>query len=79
MHFDLPTIERLGAIIGGIIVFAVSGIALYKDWKTPGVENHVFKIMLVLLCVGAIIALLAGANVLGNFPAEAATSSASGA
>ncbi|MBV8147894.1 MAG: hypothetical protein JO092_02245 [Candidatus Eremiobacteraeota bacterium] len=60
-------IERIGAVIGGIIVGTVAFYALYKDWKTPGVENHVFKLMLLLLGVGAIIALLAGLNLLGNF------------
>ncbi|MBV8490731.1 MAG: hypothetical protein JO199_09395 [Candidatus Eremiobacteraeota bacterium] len=68
MHIDLPLLERLGAVIGGIIVGFVAFYALWQDWKTPGVENHVFKIMLLLLGVGAIVALLAGVNVLGNFP-----------
>ncbi|MGC1381389.1 MAG: hypothetical protein WA814_10265 [Candidatus Baltobacteraceae bacterium] len=63
-----PTIERLGAIIGGIIVAVVAFYALYKDWKSTGVENQVFKLMLVLLGIGAILALLAGLNVLGFAP-----------
>jgi F0F1-type ATP synthase membrane subunit c/vacuolar-type H+-ATPase subunit K len=62
------TIERLGAVIGGIVVAFVALYALYKDWKTPGVENQVFKLMLLLLGVGGIIALLAGLNVLGYAP-----------
>ena len=60
-------VERLGAVIGGIIVGSVAFYALWKDWKTPGVENHVFKLMLLLLGVGAIVALLAGLNIIGNF------------
>ncbi len=72
MHFDLPTIERLGAIIGGIVVGLVAFYALYQDWKTPGLENSIFKLMLALLGIGAIVALLAGLNVLGNFPASGA-------
>ncbi|MEO9170701.1 MAG: hypothetical protein ABI282_03455 [Candidatus Baltobacteraceae bacterium] len=71
MHTDLPTIERIIAILGGIVVAVVSAKALKDDWKTPGFENHVFKLMLGLLCLGAIIAILAGANVLGNFPKAA--------
>ena len=67
MNVNLAMLERLGAVIGGIIVGVVAFYALYKDWKTPGVENHVFKLMLLLLGVGAIVALLAGLNVLGNF------------
>ena len=60
-------LERAGAILGGIIVGIVAFYALWKDWKTPGVENHVFKIMLLLLGVGAVVALLAGVGILGSF------------
>jgi hypothetical protein len=68
MHVDLVSIEHIVAITGGIIVGIVAFYALYKDWKTPGTENQVFKLMLFLLGAGAIIAILAGAGVLGNFP-----------
>jgi hypothetical protein len=65
---NLTTIEHIIAIAGGIVVGVVSVYALYKDWHVPGVENNVFKIMLFLLGVGAVIAMLAGMGVLGNFP-----------
>jgi F0F1-type ATP synthase membrane subunit c/vacuolar-type H+-ATPase subunit K len=68
MHLDLATIEHIVAIAGGIVVGVVAFYALYKDWRTPGTENQVFKIMLFLLGVGAVVAILAGAGVLGNFP-----------
>lgn len=71
MHIDLALIERVVAIVGGVIVALVSAKALKDDWATPGLENHVFKLMLGLLCLGALIAILAGANVLGNFPKAA--------
>ncbi|MDP9023849.1 MAG: hypothetical protein M3N13_00555 [Candidatus Eremiobacteraeota bacterium] len=71
MHIDLALIERVIAIVGGIVVAVVSAKALKDDWATPGLENHVFKLMLGLLCLGAIIAILAGVNVLGNFPKAA--------
>lgn len=58
-------IERLGAVIGGIIVAVVSFYSLYKDWHVTGVENNVFKLMLLLLGVGAILAILAGLNLIG--------------
>ncbi len=60
-------IEHIIAIVGGIIVAIVSAVALKNDWKTPGIDNQVFKLMLLLLCVGAVIATLAGFGVLGNF------------
>jgi hypothetical protein len=68
MHVDPAMLERTGAVAGGVIVGVVAFYALYKDWSTPGVENHVFKLMLLLLGVGAILAILAGVNVLGTFP-----------
>ncbi len=68
MNVDFAVLERTGAVAGGIIVGVVAFYALYKDWSTPGVENHVFKLMLLLLGFGAILAILAGINVLGNFP-----------
>ncbi len=61
-------IERLGAVIAGIVVAVVAFYALYKDWRATGVENQVFKLMLLLLGIGAILALLAGLNVVGFMP-----------
>ncbi|MBV9332529.1 MAG: hypothetical protein JO146_00830 [Candidatus Eremiobacteraeota bacterium] len=58
-------IERLGAVIAGIVVAVVSFYSLYKDWHAVGVENNVFKLMLLLLGVGAVLAILAGLNVIG--------------
>ncbi len=65
---NLVLVERLGAIIGGVVVGAVSFYSLYKDWPSTGIENNVFKLMLFLLGVGAILALLAGLNVIGFTP-----------
>jgi len=67
MHLDPAILERTGAIAGGIIVGIVAFYALYKDWATPGVENQVFKLMLLLLGVGAVLAILAGVGALGTF------------
>ena len=64
---DIAAIERIIAIVGGIIVGIVALNALRVDWKTPGLDNQVFKLMLGLLALGGIIAMLAGLNVLGNF------------
>jgi uncharacterized membrane protein len=59
------TVERLGAVIAGIVVATVSFYSLYKDWKTAGIENNVFKLMLFLLGLGAILAILAGLKLIG--------------
>ena len=68
---DIAMIERTIAVIGGIIVAIVSFIALKNDWNTPGLDNQVFKVMLGLLFIGAVVALLAGVGVLGTFPKAA--------
>ncbi|MGA8576309.1 MAG: hypothetical protein WB609_11595 [Candidatus Cybelea sp.] len=62
---NAAVVERLGAVVAGIVVAVVSFYSLYKDWKATGVENNVFKIMLFLLGLGAILAILAGLNVIG--------------
>jgi uncharacterized membrane protein YphA (DoxX/SURF4 family) len=64
---NLVMIERTVAAVGSVIVFVVAAIALKNDWKTPGIENQVFKIMLGLLALGGVIAFFAGIGVLGNF------------
>jgi uncharacterized membrane protein len=61
-------VERVGAVIAGIVVAVVAFYALYKDWRATGVENQVFKLMLFLLGLGAILAILAGLNVIGFTP-----------
>ena len=69
---QIEQIERIIAIVGGIIVGIVAIYALKNDWSAQGNDNQVFKVMLALLAVGAILAVLAGAHVLGNFPKAAA-------
>lgn len=69
---NLVSIEHIIAIVGGIIVAVTSAIALKNDWKATGIDNQVFKLMLGLLCLGAIIALFAGVGWLGKFPTDGA-------
>lgn len=57
-------IERGFAFAFGIVVFFVAAVALKNDWKSKGLENHVFKMMLALLALGAFLAILASVNVL---------------
>lgn len=58
-------VERTGAVVAGIVVAVVSFYSLYKDWNATGVENNVFKLMLFLLGLGALLALFAGLGVIG--------------
>jgi hypothetical protein len=64
---NLIQIEHIIAIVGAIIVAVVSLVALKNDWNTPGLENQVFKVMLGLLALGAVLSFFAAIGVLGNF------------
>ena len=68
---NIITIEHTIAIIGAIIVGATAIVALKNDWKTPGLENQVFKVMLGLLALGAVLSFFAAIGVLGNFKGAA--------
>jgi uncharacterized membrane protein YphA (DoxX/SURF4 family) len=59
-------VERIIAFIFGIVVLVVASIALKNDWKSKGLENQVFKMMLALLALGAFLAILASVNVLAG-------------
>ena len=69
---NLVSIEHIIAIVGGIIVAVTSAIALKNDWQATGIDNQVFKLMLGLLCIGAVIAIFAGVGWLGHFPTDGA-------
>ncbi len=64
MEATVAHIERILAILFGIVVFFVAIVALKNDWKSQGIENQVFKIMLGLLALGAILGILAALGVL---------------
>jgi uncharacterized membrane protein YphA (DoxX/SURF4 family) len=66
MNEILAHAERGMAVFFGIIVLLVAVIALRNDWKTKGLENQVFKMMLALLALGAFLAVLAAVNVLAG-------------
>jgi heme A synthase len=64
MEANVAHVERILAIFFGIVVFFVAVIALRNDWKSQGIENQVFKIMLGLLALGAILGILAALGIL---------------
>lgn len=59
-------VERILAFVFGFVVLIVASIALKNDWKAKGLENQVFKMMLALLALGAVLAILASVNVLAG-------------
>lgn len=63
---DLIAMEHIFAIVGGVAVAVVASIALCNDWKTPGLDNQVFKLMLGLLALGGVLAALAGIGIIGK-------------
>ncbi len=63
---DAANIERVIAIIGALVVGGSASVALRNDWRTPGLENQVFKLMLGLLALGCVLALLAAVGILGK-------------
>ncbi|MFN2528066.1 MAG: hypothetical protein ABR584_05055 [Candidatus Baltobacteraceae bacterium] len=68
---NILSIEHFLAIIGAIVVTVVAIVALKNDWKTPGLENQVFKVMLGLLALGGVLSFFAAIGVLGNFGGKA--------
>ena len=66
MNATLAHIERVVAFAVGVIVFFVAAIALKNDWESKGIENQVFKGMLALLALGAVLAILASINALAG-------------
>jgi len=59
-------LEKVVAVIGAILVGSTASVALRNDWRTPGLENQVFKLMLGLLALGAVLAFFAAIGVLGR-------------
>ena len=66
MNETLAHIERVLAFVVGVVVFFVAAVALKNDWDSKGIENQVFKGMLALLALGAILAILASVNALAG-------------
>lgn len=64
MDATVALAERTLAVVLGIVVFCVAAVALKNDWKSEGLENQVFKVMLALLALGAILGILAALHVL---------------
>lgn len=63
---NLVQIEHILAVAAGIVVFIVAANALRLDWKTPGLDNQVFKLMLGLLALGGVLAALTGIGIIGK-------------
>jgi len=57
-------IEKVIAGVFAVIVGVVALIALKNDWKQPGLDNNVTKLLLGLMAFGCVLVLFAAFGVL---------------
>ena len=62
---DLAGVERIVALVGAIVVGVFATIALRNDWKNPGLDNNVTKLLLGLMAFGCILVFFAAIGVIG--------------
>ena len=55
---DAVFIERAIAVVGAIVVGIAAVYAVKQDWKTPGLDLMVSKLLLALMAAGCIIVIL---------------------
>jgi NADH:ubiquinone oxidoreductase subunit 6 (subunit J) len=63
---DLNLILKVIAFIGAVVVGIVALVALRGEWKKNALEDHVTKIMMVLLALGCIEVILVSFGVWGR-------------
>ncbi|MFN2461066.1 MAG: hypothetical protein ABR591_10320, partial [Candidatus Velthaea sp.] len=56
---QLAPFEKIIAGIGALLVGVVAIVALKNDWKTPGLDHNVTKLLLGLMAVGCVLVLFA--------------------
>ncbi len=61
----LGGVERIVALVGAIVVGVFACIALKNDWKNPGLDNNVTKLLLGLMAFGCILVFFAAIGVIG--------------
>ena len=63
---DFNFILKVIAFIGAVIVGVVALVALRGEWKKAALEDHVTKIMMVLLAIGCVEVILVAFGVWGR-------------
>jgi hypothetical protein len=63
---DIHLIEKILAFIGALVVGFFAVKSLIGEWPKTNLEDHVTKVMMVLLTMGCIIVLLVAVNVWGR-------------
>jgi adenine/guanine phosphoribosyltransferase-like PRPP-binding protein len=62
MNLILKVIAFIGAVVVGIVAL----VALRAEWKKTALEDHVTKIMMVLLAIGCVEVILVAFGVWGR-------------
>lgn len=62
---DFAFTLRVIAIVGAIVVALVAIYQVRNDWKTPGLDIAVSKLLLGLMALGCIIVILSSTGVIG--------------
>jgi hypothetical protein len=63
---SIPLQLRIIALVGAVIVAVVALIALRGEWHKTQLEDHVTKIMMVLLTVGCVEVFLVAIGKIGR-------------
>lgn len=63
---DLTHILKGIALVGAVVVGVVALVALRAEWKKTALEDHVTKIMMVLLAIGCVEVILVAFGVWGR-------------
>jgi len=66
---DAAQIERLLALVFGIVVGITAFVQLKNEWDVNGLDAAVTKLLLGLMAIGCVLAVLAAVHVLGVRPA----------
>ncbi len=63
---DADHILRAIALIGAVVVAVVALMALRTEWKKTGLDDHVTKVMMILLTIGCIFVALVAVGLWGR-------------
>jgi len=63
---ELHLLERIFAGIASIVVGAFALAGLVGEWKKTGLDDHVTKVMMVLLTIGCVLVILVAAGLIGR-------------
>ncbi len=63
---ELNLLLKIIALVGAVVVGVVALVALRAEWKKTALEDHVTKIMMVLLALGCAEVILVAFGVWGR-------------